>query len=111
MFRPASAGDCYLSGLPAGDCGIPLWQRVHYRVLMVACLPLLQVWRTAPSHIPLMLCASTETNSGQSWLLLAFPLCGFSAGLCRSSLASPSRCLSESAPALHRLISPHSGFV
>ena len=52
-----------------------------------------------------------EFISGQSWPLLDFPLCGFSAGLCRSSIASPSRCLSESAPTLHRLISPHCGFV
>ena len=59
VFRPASAGDRYLSSLRAGDCGIPLRRRVHVRVLMVACLPLLRVWRTAPSHIPLMLCAST----------------------------------------------------
>ena len=60
VFRPASAGDRYLSGLRAGDCGLPLWRRVHSRVLMVACLLLLRVWRTAPSHIPLMLCASTR---------------------------------------------------
>ena len=59
VFRPASAGDHYLSGLRAGDCGLPLWRRVHAQVLMVACLPLLRMWRTAPSHIPLMLCAST----------------------------------------------------
>ena len=52
-----------------------------------------------------------EFISGQSWPLLDFPLCGFSAGLCRSSLASPSRCLSESVPSLHRLISPHCGYV
>ena len=58
VFRPASAGDHYLSGLRAGDCGLPLRRWVHARVLMVACLPLLRVWRTAPSHIPLMLCAS-----------------------------------------------------
>ena len=59
VCRPASAGDRYLSSLRAGDCGLPLWRRVHARVLMVACLPLLWVWRTAPSLIPLMLCAST----------------------------------------------------
>ena len=59
VFRPASASDRYLSGLRAGDCGLPLRWRVHARVLMVTCLPLLRVWRTAPSHIPLMLCAST----------------------------------------------------
>ena len=51
VFRPASAGDSYLCSLRAGDCGLPLRRRVHSRVLMVACLPLLRVWRTAPSHI------------------------------------------------------------
>ena len=55
VFRPASAGD----RLRAGDCGLPLWWRVRAQVMMVACLPLFRVWRTAPSHIPLMLCAST----------------------------------------------------
>ena len=59
VFRPASSGDRYLSSLRAGDGGLPLRRRVHARVLMVACLPLLREWRTAPSHIPLMLCAST----------------------------------------------------
>ena len=59
VFRPASAGDRYLSSIRAGDCGLPLWRRVHARVLMVACLPLLRVWRTAPPHIHLMLYAST----------------------------------------------------
>ena len=111
VVRPASASVRYLSGLRAGDCGLQLRQRVHARVLMVACLPLLRVWRTAPSDIPLVLCASTGIFSSQSWPLLDFPLCGFSVGLCRSSLASPSRCLLESAPALHQLISPHCGFV
>ena len=38
--------------------------------------------------VPLMLCASTGIFSGQSWPLLDFPCCGFSAGLCRSCLAS-----------------------
>ena len=59
VFRPAFASDRYLSGLRAGDCGLPLGRRVHARALMVACLPLLRVWRTAPCHIPLMLCAAT----------------------------------------------------
>ena len=59
VFRPASAGDRYLSGLRAGDCGLSLRQRVHARVWMVACLPLLREWRTAPSRVSLMLCAST----------------------------------------------------
>ena len=111
VFWPASAGDRYLSGLRAGDCGLLLRRQVHERVLVVSCLPLLWVWRTVPSHIPLMLCASTGIFSGQSWSLLDLTLCGFSAGLCRYSLALPCRCLSESAPALHRLISPPCGFV
>ena len=59
MFRPASVGDRYFSSLRAGDCGLPLRRRVHARVLMAACLPLLRVWRPAQSHIPLMLCALT----------------------------------------------------
>ena len=59
MFRPASAGDRYLSGPRAGDCGLLLRRRVHARVWMVACLPLLRVWRTAPSRVPLRFCAST----------------------------------------------------
>ena len=57
--------------------------------------------------VPLMPCASTGIFSGQSWPLLDFPCCGFSAGLCRSCLASPSRCLSEYALCCHRLFSPH----
>ena len=67
MFWPTSAGDRYLSGLRAGDCGLPLRRQVHARVLMAACLLLLRVWRKAPSPIPLMLCASTGFISGQSW--------------------------------------------
>ena len=59
VFRLASAGDLYLSSLRAGVCGLPLRRRVHARVLMAACLPLLRVRRMAQSHIPLMLCAST----------------------------------------------------
>ena len=59
MFRLASMVDCSLSSLRAGSCGLLRWRQVPAQVLMVACLPLLRVWRTAPSHIPLMLCAST----------------------------------------------------
>ena len=47
----------------------------------------------------------------QSWPLLDFPCCGFSAGLCRSWLASPSRYLSEYALSCHRLVSPRCGCV
>ena len=111
VFRLTSAVDCYLSSLRACDCGLPLRRQVPERVLMVACLSLLRVWRTAPSRVPLLPCASTGFISGQSWPLLVFPFCGFSADSCRSSLASPSRCLSESALVLHRPISPHCGFV
>ena len=59
MFRLASAVDCCLSSPRAGVCGLLRRRQVPARVLMVACLPLLRVWRTAPSHVPLMLCAST----------------------------------------------------
>ena len=59
VFRLASAVDCYLCSLRAGDCGLLRRRWIPALVLMVACLPLLRVWRTAPSHVPLMLCAST----------------------------------------------------
>ena len=59
VFRLASTVDCSLSSLRAGSCGLLRRRRVSAQVLMVACLPLLRVWRTALSHIPLMLCAST----------------------------------------------------
>ena len=52
VVRPASAGDCYLSGLWASDCGLPLQRRIHARVWFTACLPLLQEWRTATSRYP-----------------------------------------------------------
>ena len=52
MVQPASAGDRYLSGLRAGDCGLPLRWRIHARVRLVACLPLLREWRTATSQYP-----------------------------------------------------------
>ena len=76
-FLPPTAGRSFIGGTSA--CSGPLLRvtaislaiglatpvfccgggGVHARVLMVTCLPLLRVWRTAPSHIPLMLCAST----------------------------------------------------
>ena len=52
MVRPTSAGDRSLSDLRAGDCGLPLRRRIHARVWLVACLPLLREWRTAPSQYP-----------------------------------------------------------
>ena len=45
VVRPASAGDHYLPGLP-------LRRRVHSRVWLVACLPLLREWRMAVSQYP-----------------------------------------------------------
>ena len=66
MVLPAFAVDWCLSSLWAGVCSL-LWQRrIPARVLMVACLPLLRVERTAPSRVPLMLCASTgfQVNPG-----------------------------------------------
>ena len=52
VVQPASAGDRYLSGLWAGDCGLPLRRRIHVRVWLVACLPLLREWQTATSQCP-----------------------------------------------------------
>ena len=52
VVRPAFAGDCYLSGLWASDCGLPLRRRIHAQVWFVACLPLLREWRTALSQYP-----------------------------------------------------------
>ena len=52
VVRPASAGDRYLSGLRAGDCGLPLRRRIHAWVWLVACLSLLREWRTATSQYP-----------------------------------------------------------
>ena len=57
-----------LSSLRAGVCS-HLWERrVPVRVLLVAWLPLPRVWRSAPSYIALMLCASTGSpvNPGLS---------------------------------------------
>ena len=59
MFRPASAGDRALSGLQAGDCGLPLLWMVHALVWVVTCLPLIWEWRAAATLVPLMPCAST----------------------------------------------------
>ena len=101
VFRSASAGDRYLSSLRAGDCGLPLRRWVHVQVLMVACLPLLRVWRTAPSHIPSMLCASTgiffRSFLASSRLSFVWVFGG---------LVQVFSCL-----VLHRLISLHCGFV
>ena len=52
VVRPASPGDCYLFGLWAGDCSLPLWRWIHARIWFVACLPLLREWRTAMSQYP-----------------------------------------------------------
>ena len=111
VVRPTSAGDRYLSGPRAGDCGLILRRRIHARVWFIACLPLLREWRTATSQYPGCFVHQPEFLSGQSWPLLDFPLCGISTGLCRSSLGSPSQCLSEYAPSFHRLVSPRCGCV
>ena len=59
VFRPASAGDCSLSGLRAGGCGLPRLRMGHSRVWVVACLPLLREWLAAATLVLLMPCAST----------------------------------------------------
>ena len=52
VVRPTSAGDCYLSDFRAGDCCLPLRWRIHTRVSLAACLPLLREWQTATSQYP-----------------------------------------------------------
>ena len=47
-----------LSGLRAGDCGLPLLQIGHARVWVVACPPLLRERRAAATLVPLIPCAS-----------------------------------------------------
>ena len=100
-----------ISGLRAGDWGIPLRRRVHARVWWSPVFPSFGSGGRRRLVYPLCLVHRPEFISGQYWPLLDFPVCGISAGLCRSSLASPSRCLSESAPSFHRLISPCCGCV
>ena len=46
-----------LSGLRAGDCGLPLLRMGHARVWVVACPPLLRERRAAATLVPLMPCA------------------------------------------------------
>ena len=111
VFRPTSAGDHYLSGLRAGDCGLPLRRRVHARVWMVACLPLLWEWRTATSHVPLMLCASTGIYFRS---ILASSRLSFVWDF--SGLVQFFSCLALSVPVgvcsvFHRLLSPRCGCV
>ena len=52
VVRPASAGDRYLSGLRAGNCGLLLRQRIHARYGWLPVFPLLWEWRTAPYQYP-----------------------------------------------------------
>ena len=52
MVLPAALVDCCLASLRAGVCSPPWRWRISARVLMVAGLPLLRGWRSAPSLIP-----------------------------------------------------------
>ena len=52
VVLPAAMVDCCLSSLRAGVCSLPWRWRISARVLMVACFPLLQGRRSAPSPIP-----------------------------------------------------------
>ena len=57
VFQPASAVIALLSGLRAGDCGLPLLRMGHARVWVVACPPLLRERRATATLVPLMSCA------------------------------------------------------
>ena len=57
VFWPASAGDRSLSGLRAGDCGLPQLWMGHAQVWVVTYLPVLREWRAAATLLPLMPCA------------------------------------------------------
>ena len=69
LYSPATGKPLGFSRLWTRFSSYHCWSLLHWRhlsvfrparVLMVACHPLLWVWRTAPSHVPLMLCASTS---------------------------------------------------
>ena len=53
----------FLSGLQAGDCGLPLLRIGYTRVWVVACPPLLRERRAAAPLVPLMPCASAEISA------------------------------------------------
>ena len=57
-----------LSGLRAGDCGLPLLQINHARVWVIACPPLLRERRAAATLVPLMPCALAGISF---WSILA----------------------------------------
>ena len=62
-----------LSGLRAGDCGLPLLRIGHARVWVVACPPLLRERRTAAPLVPLIPCASAGISFRSILALLDFP--------------------------------------
>ena len=62
-----------LSGLRAGDCGLPLLRIGHARVWVVACPPLLRERRAAAPLVPLMPCASAGISFRPIMALLDFP--------------------------------------
>ena len=62
-----------LSGLRAGDCGLPLLRIGHARVWVVACPPLLQERRAAAPLVPLMPGASAGISFRSILGLLDFP--------------------------------------
>ena len=74
MFRLASVVDCCLSSPRAGVCSLLQRRRVPSDVA-----------DGTVSYTLVALCI--DRFSGHSWPILDFPLCEFSAGLCRFSLA------------------------
>ena len=127
-FLPPTAGRSFIGGTSA--CAGPLWRGTAISLafgLATAVFrcggrftrgygwsPVFPSFRSGGRRLlvyPWCFVHRPEFISGQSWPLLDFPLCGFSAGLCRSSLASPFRCLSEYVPSFYQLVSPRCGCV
>ena len=106
---PASAGDFCLSGLWASDCGLPRWRRIHARVWLSPVF--LSFGSGGRRRLGTLDALCIGRNLFRSILASSRLCCGFSAGLCRSCLASPSRCLSEYALSCHRLVSLRCGCV
>ena len=101
-----------LSGLRAGDRGLPLLRMGHARVWVVACPPLLRERRTEASLVPLMPCALAGISFRSILASSRLPYRGGFGGLVQVfsclTLSVPVGGLSET---FHRPFSPRYGCV